>query len=192
MPRSGGSYAPGEEQLGSKQDHNVVIVECKKDYCERQPAVKRVSAEFKQHQTRFQRVLHSKITMQAPNRMGLGMRPVFHGQGPPIGSLPPSGVPGFGQPGRPLPGPGVQPGSDKLTTVFVGSISAGVTNEFLTSLFAVRAFHLSQGRGNFIVSCWTDMPLFYPTAFSGLRANKIIHPKHCREWQTTGIWFHRI
>lgn len=79
--------------------------------------------------------------MQAPNRMGLGMRPGFHGQGPPIGSLPPSG---FNQPGRPMPGapPAGQPGNDKLTTVFVGSISAGVTNEFLTSLFAVRNLSL--------------------------------------------------
>ncbi|KAF8302565.1 hypothetical protein DL93DRAFT_2090566 [Clavulina sp. PMI_390] len=83
--------------------------------------------------------------MQGPNRMGLGMRPAY-GQGPPIGSLPPSGAMGYGQMGRPMPGmlvPGQAPpgaaavgGTDKLTTVFVGSISAGVSNEFLTSLFA--------------------------------------------------------
>lgn len=68
------------------------------------------------------------------------MRLSFGGQGPPIGSLPPSGALGYGAPGRVMPGqPAVGP-NEKLTTVFVGSISAGVSNEFLTSLFAVRLF----------------------------------------------------
>ena len=71
------------------------------------------------------------------------MRPSFGGQGPPIGSLPPSGALGYGATGRVMPGQSVPGPSEKLTTVFVGSISAGVSNDFLTSLFAVRLFLLS-------------------------------------------------
>lgn len=80
--------------------------------------------------------------MQGPNRMGLGMRPAGYGQGPPIGSLPPGGM-GYA-PARPAPSP--VGGGDKLTTVFVGSISGGVTNEFLTSLFAVSVSNVHGAR----------------------------------------------
>ena len=94
------------------------------------------------------------FTMQGhgANRMGLGMHPGFaQGQGPPIGSLPPSGSYGAYPPrppqlGQTPPGagpPGAVGASDKLTTLFVGSISAGVSSELLTSLFAVRVLFRS-------------------------------------------------
>ena len=68
-----------------------------------------------------------------PNRLGLGLRPVIpsYGQGPPIGSLPPSNVM-YG-----YPPPGAPPGQEKLTTLFVGGISAGVTDDFMNSLLSV-------------------------------------------------------
>lgn len=58
---------------------------------------------------------------------------------------------GYAPPARPAPSP--VGGGDKVTTVFVGSISGGVTNEFLTSLFAVGDFikPYAHGRMNCIL-----------------------------------------
>jgi hypothetical protein len=55
--------------------------------------------------------------MFAPNRMGLGMRPPQAQYSAP--------------PAQPAPAPG-------MTTLFVGSISSGITDDFLTTLFSVR------------------------------------------------------
>lgn len=70
-------------------------------------------------------------------------------------------------PGQPAAGP-----NDKLTTVFVGSISAGVSNDFLTSLFAVRLFSTltcpTAERCNAVLICLFGFP-------TGMWADTFIH-----------------
>ena len=67
-----------------------------------------------------------------PNRMGLGMRPAPYGQGPSFSALAQQ------QQQQKQGGTG---GGDKLpqqlTTLFVGSIAAGITDAFVNQLLAV-------------------------------------------------------
>ncbi|EJD51004.1 hypothetical protein AURDEDRAFT_121442 [Auricularia subglabra TFB-10046 SS5] len=69
----------------------------------------------------------------APNRMGLGMRPAPQGQGPSFGAL-----------AQQNQMQQQQPAGQKMTTVFVGSISGGITDAFLNQLLGacgpVRSF----------------------------------------------------
>lgn len=66
----------------------------------------------------------------APNRLGLGMRPPAFpiGQGPSMGALAQ----------QQMSNQFVSPQAQKLTTLFVGSISGGITDHFLNQLLVVR------------------------------------------------------
>jgi len=66
-----------------------------------------------------------------PNRPGLGLRPPLpsYGQGPSLGALAQQQQMAF------VP-PQAQP---KLATLFIGSISGGITDAFLNQLLTVRA-----------------------------------------------------
>ena len=92
------------------------------------------------HSTRTPNESVTRMQGPPPNRMGLGMRGPMgygHGQGPPIGSLPPSNA--AYQPHL-LTAANVSSGPmQKATTLFVGSISAGIPDSFLSSLFSVSA-----------------------------------------------------
>jgi RNA-binding protein 25 len=65
--------------------------------------------------------------MQGPNRMGLGLRPPMpsYGQGPSMQALAQQQLGAFAPPQRP-------------TDLFVGSISAGISDAFLNQLLTVR------------------------------------------------------
>ena len=65
---------------------------------------------------------------QAPNRLGLGLRPPApsYGQGPSISALAQQQQMHFA------------PQVHKQTTLFVGSISGGITDAFLNQLLSVR------------------------------------------------------
>jgi hypothetical protein len=77
--------------------------------------------------------IHASVNMQPmPNRMGLGLRPPMpsFGQGPSMQALaqqqhmqPPSFVP---------------PQAQRATNLFIGSISAGISDTFLNQLLSVR------------------------------------------------------
>ena len=66
-----------------------------------------------------------------PNRLGLGMRPPLpsFGQGPSMSAL--------AQQQQMHHQPFMPPAAQKQTTLFVGSISAGITDAFLNALLAV-------------------------------------------------------
>jgi hypothetical protein len=66
-----------------------------------------------------------------PNRMGLGMRPALYGQGPSFHALAQQQQVQQQQAQE----------NQKLTTLFVGSISAGITDPFLNQLLAVRCLN---------------------------------------------------
>lgn len=68
---------------------------------------------------------------QAPNRLGLGLRPPLpsYGQGPSISALAQQQQMTYGPPGPTQ--------SVKQTTLFVGSISGGITDAFLNQLLSV-------------------------------------------------------
>jgi RNA-binding protein 25 len=63
-----------------------------------------------------------------PNRMGLGMRPTPYGQGPSIGALAQQQhmQPQF-----------VNAQASRTTTLFVGSISGGITDQHLNDMLGV-------------------------------------------------------
>lgn len=69
--------------------------------------------------------------MPGPNRLGLGMRPPLpsYGQGPSMSAL--------AQQQQMHHQPFMPPAAQKQTTLFVGSISAGITDAFLNQLLAV-------------------------------------------------------
>lgn len=79
------------------------------------------------------------------NRMGLGLRPPgigayppsTHGQGPPLSAL--SSMHG-GQFGAPQQAQQPPPSTGPKLTAFVGSISPGITDNFLTQLLSVSVF----------------------------------------------------
>lgn len=68
----------------------------------------------------------------APNRMGLGMRPTPYGQGPSIAALAQQQhmQPHF-----------VSAQPTRTTTLFVGSISGGITDQHLNEMLGVSSLH---------------------------------------------------
>jgi len=73
-----------------------------------------------------------------PNRMGLGLRPPMpsYGQGPSIGALAQQQQMPYMQ----------HPPPSKTATLFVGSISGGITDAFLNQLLTVSAnLHHTNG-----------------------------------------------
>ena len=76
----------------------------------------------------------------APNRLGLGLRPPLpsYGQGPSISAL--------AQQQQMMHQPFMPP--QKQATLFVGSISGGITDGFLNQMLTVSAFR------PMVVSCW--------------------------------------
>jgi hypothetical protein len=79
--------------------------------------------------------------MPGPNRLGLGMRPPLpsYGQGPSMSALAQQQQMHH-QPFMPLPPPAAQ----KQTTLFVGSISGGITDAFLNALLSVSRLHSAR------------------------------------------------
>jgi len=76
-----------------------------------------------------------------PNRLGLGMRPPLpsYGQGPSMSALAQQQQMHH-QPFMPLAPPAAQ----KQTTLFVGSISGGITDAFLNALLSVSLLHSAR------------------------------------------------
>jgi hypothetical protein len=95
---------------------------------------------------------------QAPNRLGLGLRPPVpsFGQGPSISALAQQQ-----QQQMHFAPPQVH----KQTTLFVGSISGGITDAFLNQLLSVRSAH-------------TTFFTYSSVCFIGLRPRKIIQAPH--------------
>lgn len=71
-----------------------------------------------------------------PNRMGLGLRPPVQsfGQGPSIQALAQQQQMGHAHGGAPA---FVPPNTQRATNLFVGSISAGIGDQFLNQLLSV-------------------------------------------------------
>jgi hypothetical protein len=93
--------------------------------------------------------------MQQPNRLGLGLRPPLpsYGQGPSMSALAQQQqmhVQGF-----------VPPQSQKQISLFIGSISGGITDNFLNDLLSVRI-------------PFTALFLTYPDDNAGLRKGQVV------------------
>lgn len=109
-----------------------------------------------------------------PNRLGLGLRPPLpsYGQGPSISALAQQQHIHHQQ-STPQP---------KSTTLFIGSISGGITDAFLNQLLAVRL----QPR-----VCWF-MKVQYCFYLQGLRAYIILQTSHHTSQQTPRLRLRRV
>lgn len=109
--------------------------------------------------------------MQSFNRMGLGMRPPMpsYGQGPSMSALAAQQQQIHSQQFIP---------AQRTTTLFVGSISAGITDDFLNQLLDVsRSFADNQ---------------FGLTLPLGLWISEVLQTSHHASRETAGVWFCRV
>ena len=112
-----------------------------------------------------------------PSRLGLGLRPPLpsYGQGPSMSAL--------AQQQQMLHQGFVPPQAQKQTTLFVGSISGGVTDSFLNRLLAVSR------------QCVVHRPsiqLILPVASKGMWPRQILQTSHHASEQAPGLWFRRV
>lgn len=106
-----------------------------------------------------------------PNRLGLGLRPPMqsYGQGPSISAL--------AQQQQQMHF--VPPQQQRHTTLFVGSISGGITDSFLNSLLSVSGTR-------------TIISSYYLRHTLGLRTSQIIQALDHASKQTPRLWICRV
>lgn len=105
-----------------------------------------------------------------PNRLGLGLRPPLpsYGQGPSMSAL--------AQQQQMLHQGFVPPQAQKLTSLFVGSISGGVTDSFLNRLLVVR------------IRCPNPLMSIAYSGFSGVWPRQVLQTPYHPSEQAPGFW----
>lgn len=108
-----------------------------------------------------------------PNRLGLGLRPPLpsYGQGPSMSALAQQQSMHF-----------IPPQAQKQTTLFVGSISGGITDAYLNQLLTVSYYLLY----------WVSHQEPIPFPPSGMWSYQVIQALNHSRQQTARFWICRV